>query len=190
MISRLAHRLATGSIALLALVLILLSAAFATESTYRSALAATGQAIIQGTTETSTISGRAKLQDTETGLLIQVELEAPPGEHGFHIHEFGSCAEAGSAAGGHYNPEGVKHGYLPRDGFANAHAGDLGNITATNTGKATYSALLLGLNLTQGDHPIAGRALIVHEKPDDFGQPTGNAGERPGCGTIVLTAGS
>jgi Cu-Zn family superoxide dismutase len=27
----------------------------------------------------------------------------------------------------------------------------------------------------------------VHEKADDFGQPTGNAGGRVGCGVIAVT---
>ena len=34
---------------------------------------------------------------------------------------------------------------------------------------------------------VVGRALIVHEKPDDFKtQPTGNAGGRQGCAVISL----
>ncbi|WAL58784.1 superoxide dismutase family protein [Thermocoleostomius sinensis] len=153
-----------------------------------AALAATGQVMFQGTSETSAVSGIAKLQDTEAGLQITLDLEAPPGEHGFHIHEFGSCADAGNAAGGHYNPDRVKHGYLLSDGFSNAHAGDLGNVRVNSDGKATYTATVSGLSLTQGKYSVAGRAMIVHEKPDDFGQPTGNAGGRPGCGTIILTS--
>jgi Cu-Zn family superoxide dismutase len=34
---------------------------------------------------------------------------------------------------------------------------------------------------------VAGRAFVLHEKADDFGQPVGNAGSRIGCGPIVLT---
>lgn len=150
---------------------------------------ATGQALVQGTSEASSVNGVINFQDTEAGLLINAELTAAsPGEHGFHIHEFGSCAEAGNAAGSHYNPDGVAHGYLPEDGFNSAHAGDLGNITVAENGTATYSTTLEGLSLTGGKYPIAGRAMIIHEKPDDFGQPVGNAGGRIGCGTIVLVA--
>jgi Cu-Zn family superoxide dismutase len=34
---------------------------------------------------------------------------------------------------------------------------------------------------------VGGRAIILHEKMDDFSQPTGNAGGRIGCGTIIVT---
>ena len=152
-----------------------------------TALAATGQAILQGTADDDDLVGVVNFEETESGLLIQSNLtKAPNGTHGFHIHEFGSCADVGNAAGGHYNPDGVKHGLLSRDGFTNAHAGDLGNIEVSQ-GKASYQATLPGLSLSGGQYPVAGRAVIVHEKPDDFGQPTGNAGGRIGCGTVTLT---
>ncbi|WP_088891008.1 superoxide dismutase family protein [Leptolyngbya ohadii] len=151
------------------------------------ALAATAQAILQGTTDPSTVAGVVNFKDTDDGLEIEATLtQAPDGTHGFHIHEFGSCTEAGNGAGGHYNPEGVKHGLLIENGFADAHAGDLGNLEV-QSGQATYRATLPGLTLNSGKHPIAGRAVILHEKPDDFGQPVGNAGSRVGCGTIALS---
>lgn len=153
------------------------------------ASAATGQAVIQGTSAANRINGVFNFQDSEAGLVVNGQFnEAPAGDHGFHIHEFGSCADTGNAAGGHYNPDGVPHGYLPDDGFDNAHAGDLGNLTVTEYGTVVYSATLPGLSLTNGKYPIAGRAMILHENPDDFGQPVGNAGGRIGCGTIVLAA--
>ena len=40
-----------------------------------------------------------------------------------------------------------------------------------------------------GKYGVLGRALVVHEKPDDFGQPTGNAGARLACGLIERTRG-
>lgn len=152
-----------------------------------SAIAVTGQAILQGTADEDAVVGVVDFEETEAGLVVQANLtKAPDGMHGFHVHEFGSCADSGNAAGGHYNPNSVKHGLLSRDGFANAHAGDLGNIEVSR-GKASYSATLPSLSLSDGQYPLAGRAVIVHEKPDDFGQPTGNAGGRIGCGTIALT---
>ena len=44
----------------------------------------------------------------------------------------------------------------------------------------------MGANLKEGDpSSYLGRAIIVHEKQDDGGQPTGNAGGRIGCGLIT-----
>ncbi|XWX15616.1 superoxide dismutase family protein [Nannocystis pusilla] len=44
-------------------------------------------------------------------------------------------------------------------------------------------------SIAGGDYSVLGRAIIVHEKPDDFGQPTGNAGARLACGIILSTTG-
>jgi Cu-Zn family superoxide dismutase len=143
------------------------------------------EAVILGTEDSSSLMGDARFIDTEDGLDIRVGLAgAPAGMHGFHIHENGSCAEAGQAAGGHFNPDGVKHGKLIEDGFDNAHAGDLGNISMTPTGIGVLQVTVPGLTLTEGKYAIADRALIVHAQEDDYGQPTGHAGARIGCGVI------
>ena len=151
------------------------------------AFAAQGVATIKGTTEGSTASGMVKFTDTNNGLKIEVKLANVPnaGKHGFHIHENGSCADEGKAAGGHYNPMTVDHGLLPKDGEAHAHMGDMGNIEIAADGTGTLSITLPGVSLKDGDHNVEGRAVILHEKEDDFGQPTGNAGGRIGCGIIT-----
>merc|ERR1711974_47458 len=44
--------------------------------------------------------------------------------------------------------------------------------------------------ITLGDRSardIVGRAIVIHEGPDSWGQPTGDAGARLGCGIIKLT---
>ncbi|HEY9647891.1 MAG TPA: superoxide dismutase family protein, partial [Chroococcidiopsis sp.] len=106
--------------------------------------------------------------------------------HGFHIHENGSCDNAGNGAGGHFNPNNVKHGKLIVDGFDQAHAGDLGNILVAADGHGTLSQTVPGLTLSDGLYAIASRAVILHAQRDDFSQPVGNAGARIGCGTIDL----
>ncbi len=151
--------------------------------------AATATATIKGTTDQSPISGTATLTDTPDGLKVSVQVaNVTPGTHGIHIHQFGACHDAGNGAGGHCNPDGVKHGYLPKDGFTSAHAGDLGNIEIAADGTGTLEAMVHGLMVTGGKYNVAGRSIILHEKPDDFGQPTGNAGGRIGCGVIVVTS--
>jgi Cu-Zn family superoxide dismutase len=154
-----------------------------------AAQAATGVAEIKGTADGSTVAGTVKFEDTGKGLKITAELTGlPAGDHGFHIHENGLCGDSGKAAGSHYNPLKTNHGMLTKDGAHNAHLGDMGNITAGADGKASLEVVLPKITLTGGKYDAAGRAVIVHEKKDDFGQPVGNAGARIGCGVVVITA--
>ncbi|MEC4983277.1 MAG: superoxide dismutase family protein [Oscillatoria sp. PMC 1068.18] len=147
----------------------------------------TAVAVISSTSETPTVIGEVNLTQTASGLDITANIsDAPPGKHGFHIHENGSCADGGQAAGGHFNPEETQHGYLPEDGLNDSHAGDLGNIEIAEDGTGTLDLTLAGLTLEAGKYPVGDLAFIMHEKPDDFGQPTGNAGGRIGCGTIDI----
>lgn len=151
------------------------------------AMAETGNAAIDRTSPESKVSGSATFTDTDGGLAVSVEVSnVPPGKHGLHIHQYGNCADSGKAAGGHYNPHGVPHGFLPKDGFEGAHAGDLGNIEVGADGAGKLELTLPGLRLSRGEHSVGGRSLILHEKVDDFGQPTGNAGGRIGCGVIHI----
>ena len=153
--------------------------------------AATGTAKIMSTADGSKSLGTVKLEDTRNGLKVSAAIEnAPAGDHGFHIHEFGDCGDSGKSAGGHYNPRNVKHGNLMKDGMRMAHAGDMGNITIKSDGTGALEAVLPGITLTGGKEAVAGRAIILHEKADDFGQPVGNAGSRIGCGPILITAGA
>ena len=106
-----------------------------------------------------------------------------PGNHGFHIHEKGDMTEMdGTSAGGHYNPLEVDHG-RPSDRIR--HIGDLGNITADNNGRAVIDKTDTVIRLN-GIYSIIGRAVVVHADPDDFSQPTGNAGPRVGFGVIGI----
>jgi Cu-Zn family superoxide dismutase len=110
-----------------------------------------------------------------------------PGEHGFHIHEFGDLSKGCESAGGHYNPDGVDHGDVDA-----GHVGDLGNISADENGVAKFTIKADRVDLI-GDRSIVGRAFVVHSDVDDLGKggdeeslKTGNAGDRLACGVIVL----
>jgi len=149
---------------------------------------ATGAASIEGTKEDSDISGQLRFDDTPKGLHVTGVVEnVPSGNHGFHIHEFGDCGDEGKNAGSHFNPDGTPHGMVMTDGLMKAHAGDMGNLVADEKGTANIDLVIPGVTLTGGKYAVAGRAVIVHEKKDDFGQPTGNAGGRIACAPIVLT---
>jgi Cu-Zn family superoxide dismutase len=104
------------------------------------------------------------------------------GEHGFHVHEKGDCsAPDATSAGGHFNPAAKPH--AAREAAAR-HVGDLGNLKADPYGLARVDFVDKGLSLS-GPDSIIGKAVIIHEKADDFTtQPTGNAGARQACGVI------
>ena len=132
----------------------------------------------------SSLAGTATLTEVPEGVKAVVSLEnLSPGEHGIHVHEKGDCSAAdGSSAGGHFNPAGSPHA-LPAN--APHHLGDWGNINVGADGKGTLEIVVPGANLKEGDpNSYLGRAIIVHEKVDDGGQPTGNAGGRIGCAEI------
>src|SRR3989338_8355798 len=77
------------------------------------AYAAKAAADIKGTAEGSNLSGRVEFDETPAGLTINGKFtNVPAGKHGFHIHENGSCGDAGKAAGGHFNPDNHPHGNL------------------------------------------------------------------------------
>jgi Cu-Zn family superoxide dismutase len=105
-----------------------------------------------------------------------------PGEHGFHVHEFGDINSAdGMATGGHFDSNKHKHG---AEDAAERHTGDLGNIKAGEDGVATIDKMDKVIKLS-GANSIIGRGLIVHAKADDLKtQPTGNAGGRAAQGVI------
>lgn len=106
-----------------------------------------------------------------------------PGEHGFHVHEFGDCnGTNASRAGGHFNPTAMDHG--SQDG--EHHAGDMQNMVADADGKAHYSGDFPSLAIGSGDRDVLGKSVIIHESPDDYKtQPAGNSGKRVGCGVIM-----
>jgi Cu-Zn family superoxide dismutase len=132
----------------------------------------------------SKLTGKAVLTETEGGVHVALSLEGvEPGDHGAHVHEKGDCSSPDAeSAGGHFNPVGHPHG-LP--GAEKRHLGDLGNVTVGPDGKGQHHIVAPGVNLKPGDPTsFVGRAIIVHAKKDDGGQPTGNAGGRIGCGVI------
>jgi Cu-Zn family superoxide dismutase len=148
----------------------------------------TAQVAIKSTSDPSKVLGNATFSKTDKGMTVEAKINnVPPGKHGFHIHEIGSCEDKGNAAKGHFNPDGVKHGLLVKDSFKNAHAGDLGNITISSDGTGTLAETVPGLTFSGDKYAIKGLSVILHEKEDDFGQPTGNAGGRIGCGIITTT---
>ena len=132
--------------------------------------------------------GTVTFKQTAKGLLITPALgKLSPGEHGFHIHENGSCEAAlkdgkmgaALAAGGHLNPEKVANHGTPENG----HLGDLPALTVNDKGFATTPVLAPRLKLTD----IQGRAIMIHAGGDNYSdspKPLGGGGDRVACGVI------
>jgi len=132
--------------------------------------------------------GNATLTKDAGGVKIVVQVsQLPPGPHGFHIHAVGKCKPLDFAsAGGHFNPQGKKHGAQNPEG---PHAGDLPNLTVGEDGTAQMETVAarvtLDSNAANSLFQPDGTSLVIHANPDDQKtDPAGNAGARIACGVI------
>jgi superoxide dismutase, Cu-Zn family len=108
---------------------------------------------------------------------------APGREHGFHIHEAGSCGQV-QGPGAHFNPFGGRHGHFSS---GNRHAGDLPALKADQRGASALEIDLDLITVSPGPGSIVGRSLAVHAGPDDYrSQPSGNSGAAIACAVIRL----
>ena len=128
--------------------------------------------------------------DAETCLVEGTLDGLSPGLHGLAIHETGDTSEGCASLGGHYNPRGVRHG-SPDNSEAERHAGDLGNITADETGRARIRLVDRVLKVWD----VIGRSVVVSANQDDLGLgqteaslTNGNCGPGLACGVIARAA--
>lgn len=126
-----------------------------------------------------------------TTISWEIEGNDPNALRGFHIHQFGDNTNGCTSAGPHFNPFGKNHG-APED--EERHIGDLGNIQTDASGVAKGSKTDKLVSLF-GENSILGRTVVVHAGQDDLGKgghpdslKTGNAGGRPACGVIGISA--
>jgi len=120
--------------------------------------------------------------DGSVKVVVNVSGLTPNAQHAIHIHEFGDVSsDDGMSTGSHYNPDNHPHG---KPGDEKAHAGDFGNLSADARGNATLELTTTSISVAGERNPVIGRSIIVHDKPDDFGQPVGNAGGRIAGGVI------
>ena len=162
-------------------------------------------------TEGNNVRGVVIFTKEQDGVKMEAHLRGlkPNSLHGIHIHQYGDARSSdGSSAGGHYNPGQKQHALPPQDQESDLlpeeakqktgeggeqqdkiiseqrHSGDMGNIKADEQGNATKTITLHGISLHGEEHPIIGRAVVVHGNPDIGVEPSGSAGPRIGLGII------
>lgn len=136
----------------------------------------------------SSVKGELTLANQGTAVSVRGEITglAPGKEHGFHVHEVGQCSPPDfQSAGEHFNPTKDPHG--GPDSQAR-HLGDIPNIKADESGRASVNVSIKGATLVDKDGAptqILGKALVVHAMRDDYKtQPSGDSGARIACGVI------
>lgn len=134
---------------------------------------------IKGTSANPDLKGDVWIYPFLEGTLLVADIEGIPfsGFYGFHIHQHGPCIEGVPGYTGYY---GVGEHYSPTKQPHPYHAGDLPVLMA-------YYGHAFMIVYTDRFVPqeVFGRAMIVHQWPDDFRtQPTGNSGDPIACGTF------
>ncbi len=137
--------------------------------------------------------GSVTFRQAAGGVLVAAKADGlAPGGHAFIIHSVGACTPDFDAAGDHFDPEDIgEHGFVHpnwRGSSGEAHGGDLPNIYAAADGTARADFFTDGVTLDTGkDHSLFdadGSAIIVHEKPDAYGEVESDTGSRVACGVI------
>jgi Cu-Zn family superoxide dismutase len=134
--------------------------------------------------------GVVTITESRSGLVFTPNLtNLPPGSHGYHVHETGSCGTnekdgkkvPAGAAGGHYDPTAAKHHAGPS---GDGHLGDLPPLVVADNGGA--STAVTAPRLTKLSE-VKGKALMIHAGGDNFSdqpKPLGGGGDRIACGVI------
>lgn len=133
--------------------------------------------------------GTVTIADGPAGAVIKPALAGlPPGPHGFHVHEHGSCQPTATGppvpaggAGGHFDPQGTGRHAGPR---GDGHLGDLPVLQVAGDG--TAAATLTAPRIADAA-ALRGKALMIHQGGDNYSDqpaPLGGGGNRIACGIL------
>jgi Cu-Zn family superoxide dismutase len=140
------------------------------------------------------ITGTAEFVErpNATGKEVEITLNLTglkPGRHGVHLHAVGKCTPDFAASGGHFDPGPASN--TDPDANHPFHMGDLPNVEADASGKATMKAVTTRVTLSPGPLSLFdadGSAIIIHGNPDQMitGAPKSgvSGGPRVACGVI------
>jgi superoxide dismutase, Cu-Zn family len=155
-------------------------------------LAAELRAEIKQATPTGTgdVLGTVTIEDGANGASIRTALKGlPPGPHGFHVHQNGSCQPTApnnqpvpaGAAGGHYDPNNTGNHMGPE---GSGHVGDLPLLQVGQDGAANQALTAPRIKDLAG---LKGKAVVIHAGGDNYSdepQPLGGGGGRIACGIL------
>ena len=133
-------------------------------------------AIIHGNAINPMLEGTVSFYNTPNdGVIIQVEVfhlhDNPSGFFGMHIHQYGNCDIPFDKTGNHFSKTETYH---PN------HTGDLPPLLSDNG-----YAWMVFYDSRFVSSDVIGKSIIIHSKRDDFtSQPSGDSGEKIGCGII------
>ncbi|MGI6731573.1 MAG: superoxide dismutase family protein [Anaerovoracaceae bacterium] len=133
---------------------------------------------MEGSSEIHHLEGDVYLYPFLEGTLLVADIYGIPfsGFYGFHIHDHGPCVpEEGYTGfydiGGHYNPTGQPHPF---------HAGDFPVLMSMNG----HAFMIVYSDRLRPEEAL-GRAMAIHEWPDDYtSQPGGGSGRQIACGVF------
>lgn len=140
------------------------------------------------------ISGTAEFVESQqgSGKIVNITLTVTglkPGMHGVHLHAVGKCTPDFAAAGGHFDPGPASN--TDPDANHPYHMGDLPQITAPASGRASMKAATTRVTLSDGPLSLFdtdGSAIILHGNEDKgiTGEPKSgvSGGPRVACGVI------
>ena len=141
-------------------------------------------AVLQGDKNHPRLKGVVLFYETAQGVFVVSEITGLPESDNpcgqpifaFHIHSGGECTGTSedpfANAGTHFNPKNCLHPY---------HAGDMPPLFGA---KGNAASAFLTDRFGIGE--IIGKTVIIHSHLDDFTtQPSGGAGMKIACGTIL-----
>jgi Cu-Zn family superoxide dismutase len=135
--------------------------------------------------------GTVTISDGAAGAGVKTALKGlPPGPHGFHIHQNGSCDPAtpsggqpvpAGGAGGHFDPQNTGKHEGPQ---GSGHLGDLPVLEAAADGAATATLTVPHIKDVAS---LKGKSVMIHAGGDNYSDqpaPLGGGGARIACGLL------
>jgi len=134
--------------------------------------------------------GAVTLADSPQGVTLALDLHGlPPGQHGFHLHAYPSCAPA-AGADGKVTPAGGAGAHLD-PAHTNMHmgpegAGHLGDLPRIDVGADGTARATLAAPRIKSVSEFKGHARMIHAGGDNYSDTPalGGGGARLACGVV------